>query len=144
MSLKFSFLLISLLAASSAMAEDSATQFTIDDAHALIEREEYVEAIHVLDLIVENSPNDATPICLLGFANLKSGQLGDAARLYAQALEINPLHLNTLENQGELFLLIDRPSKAKANLDLIQKICGNQCEEYRNLKNLVEAYPPEG
>ncbi len=51
--------------------------------------------------------------------------------------KINPNHLGALEYQGELFLQTKKVSSAKKNLAKLKKLCGENCEEYLDLKQAI-------
>lgn len=132
------------LAASKPFAADTHSVSEIDKnlraAEALILQESYLEARRLLDLAMIENPGNPDLLNLRGFAARKAGNLGDAAIYYASALEVSPDHIGALEYQGELYLLLDRPHKAKANLNRLRRICGESCEEYRDLANEIAAF----
>ena len=64
-------------------------------------------------------------------------KLGKSAAYYKKALQINPMHKGALEYQGELFLQYKNVEKAKTNLKLLERICGVNCEEYKDLKKAI-------
>ncbi len=56
---------------------------------------------------------------------------------YERALKLDPQHAGALEYQGELFVILGEPDKARANLVLIEAICGTGCEEYVDLAEAI-------
>lgn len=112
----------------------------IAEVQALIVAKDHDGAMEILGGVMRNNPNDADARNLAGFASRQLGEFGDAAVFYAQALEIDPRHVGALEYQGELYLLIDRPQKAEANLERLLSICGRTCEEYIDLADGLAAY----
>ena len=76
----------------------------------------------------------------LGFVSRKMDKLGKSDAYYKKALQINPMHKGALEYQGELFLQYKNVEKANANLKLLERICGVNCEEYNELKKAIESF----
>ena len=109
-------------------------------ARALIEQKDYETAKELLRAENLKNPNNADTLNLLGYLCRLTDQLGDAATFYAKALEIEPHHKGALEYQGELYLMLDRPQKAKVNLDLLGELCGQDCEEYQDLAEALAEY----
>ena len=85
-------------------------------------------------------PQNADIQNYLGFVSRKMDQLGKSDAYYKKALQINPMHKGALEYQGELFLQYKNVEKAKANLKLLERICGVNCEEYKELKKAIESF----
>jgi tetratricopeptide (TPR) repeat protein len=77
----------------------------------------------------------------LGYASRKDGQLQSAAFYYTKALAADANHKGALAYQGELFLMIKEPAKAKENLSKLQTLCPTGCDE---LKELTEAMAKVG
>jgi Flp pilus assembly protein TadD len=123
-----------------AVTDTSASDTTeYDLAKAAVKSEQFVQALPMLVNLVAKEPSNADAWNLLGFTQRKLGAFDLAGVAYDKALAINPNHLGALEYQGELFLQTGRPENAKANLELLKKICGS-CEESEDLeKALAEA-----
>ena len=85
-------------------------------------------------------PQNADIQNYLGFVSRKMDKLGKSDAYYKKALQINPMHKGALEYQGELFLQYKNVEKAKANLKLLERICGVNCEEYKELKKAIESF----
>jgi tetratricopeptide (TPR) repeat protein len=81
--------------------------------------------------------NNADINNLLGFSSRNLKQFAASAKYYKKALRINPNHLGALEYQGELFLQTKKVSAAKKNLAKLKKLCGENCEEYLDLKKAI-------
>jgi len=113
---------------------------SLKEARELIENEQYETAFDILIVEITKNPNDADAHNLAGFAARNSGNLGDAATHYAIALQLDPEHKGALEYQGELYLLLKRPKKAKINLERLHQICGIDCEEYQDLLEALSNY----
>jgi len=69
----------------------------------------------------------------LAYSQRKSGDLESASQNYERALMIDPEHKGALEYQGELFLQTGKPDMALENLARLEKVCGMDCDEYKEL-----------
>ena len=85
-------------------------------------------------------PQNADIQNYLGFVSRKMNKLGKSDAYYKKALQLNPMHRGALEYQGELFLQYKNLEKANANLKLLERICGVNCEEYKDLKKAIENF----
>ena len=83
-------------------------------------------------------PQNADIQNYLGFVSRKMNKLGKSDAYYKKALQLNPMHKGALEYQGELFLQYKNLEKANANLKLLERICGVNCDEYKELKKPIE------
>ncbi len=109
-------------------------------AQALTEAEKFEEALAVLRPLILEDPQNADALCLAGYVSKHLGELAMAAIYYAQALESDPDHKGTLKHQGELYLALERPLKAEANLVRLGEICKKGCEEYVDLARAISAF----
>ena len=108
----------------------------------LIKKENYSEAIKKLEEILSTKKfqNDPDIINLYAFSLRKNNNFEKSEKQYKIALDIDPKHKGALEYQGELFLQYKNIEKAKANLKLLERICGVNCEEYKDLKKAIENF----
>lgn len=109
-------------------------------AQERIEAGDYAQAVSALETAVEKAPENADVWNFLGFANRKLGNYDAAATAYEKALSIDPDHLGALEYQGELFLMLDQPEKARANLERLDSLCWFGCSEYTALEQAISDY----
>jgi len=105
------------------------------DAEKLLYKEKYVAALKILKKITKAKPKNADAWNLQGFALRKTSQLEEAQVAYSKALELNPEHKGALEYQGELFITLGDIKAAKANLETLEALCPDGCDE----KDLLEA-----
>ncbi|MBX3570588.1 MAG: tetratricopeptide repeat protein [Rhizobiaceae bacterium] len=99
----------------------------------------YDEAISVLSL-VENK-NDARVLNYLGYSHRKAGRLRVGLGYYEEALQIDPDYTLVREYLGEAQLQMGEVNAAKVQLGEIEKRCGKDCEEYRDLAAAIDAFP---
>jgi cytochrome b involved in lipid metabolism len=95
----------------------------LSEADTLIRQKNFTAALNLLKQADRSYANNADVNNLLGY--------------YQKALKINPNHLGALEYQGELFLQTKKLSSAKKNLAKLKKLCGENCEEYLDLKQAI-------
>jgi len=105
--------------------------------------EKFAEAHESLKFIRVLTPSkEADKYNLLGFTARKGGDLKAAAEYYKKALEINPKHIQALEYQGELFLMLGDKVSAERNLQKLDKICWLGCSELDDLRTAIRNYQP--
>ena len=106
-----------------------------------IEAKDYSAAIALLTPMTSQY-QDPDVFNLLGFSYRKSGDLKQAATYYGKALDFDPAFKPAIEYQGELFLQMKDPEKAKENLAKLAKLCPSGCEEKDDLEKAIAAYTP--
>ena len=99
----------------------------------MIDAGKYDTAIESLEAMLKEDPKDANVLNYLAYSQRKSGDFESAAQNYERALMIDPEHKGALEYQGELFLQTGKPDMARENLARLEKVCGMDCEEYKEL-----------
>ncbi len=109
-------------------------------AETRIESSDYAGAIQLLEKAIRYNPRNADAFNLLAFSQRKTGDLESAAKNYQAALAIDPDHKGALEYQGELFLMLDQPERAQANLDRLDSLCFFGCDPYYELKESIAQY----
>ena len=85
--------------------------------------------------------NLSQKILLAGLCTLlvkeKLGGLEKARGLYEKALSLDAENKAALEYQGELFVELNMPALAQANLEKLNVLCPNSCEEAEQLKSFI-------
>lgn len=109
-------------------------------ARSLIEDTEYPEAIPLLEKVVAARPDSADAYNYLGYCHRKIGEYEAALQAYRRALELQPSHLGANEYLGELYLEMGELTKAEKRLEVLDDACFFGCEEYTELKELIEDY----
>jgi cytochrome b involved in lipid metabolism len=112
------------------------TEF-LSEAESLVNQKNFTAAMTLLTQADKNYPNNADINNGLGFSSRNLKQFSASAKYYQKALRINPNHLGALEYQGELFIQTEKISSAKKNLAKLKKLCGENCEEYLDLKKAL-------
>ena len=109
-------------------------------AEKKIAAEDFAGAIPLLEKATRTNPRNANAFNLLAFSQRNLGDYESAAGNYKTALFIDPDHKGALEYQGELFLALDQPERAEANLARLDDICFFECRAYVELKQAIDDY----
>ena len=105
-----------------------------------IEAGDYEGAIPLLESVAQKDPDNADAFNYLGYTNRKLQRYAVALEHYQRALSIDSDHRGAHEYVGELYLETGNLAKAEEHLDALDRICFFGCDEYYELKELVEAY----
>ena len=135
-SLAMTFALGTVSSAALAMGSGSSWGSDTPDLSTIVEMIDtgkYDTAIESLEAMLKEDPKDANVLNYLAYSQRKSGDFESAAQNYERALMIDPEHKGALEYQGELFLQTGKPDMARENLARLEKVCGMDCEEYKEL-----------
>lgn len=103
----------------------------------MVDSYKYAQARTELLLVDKDFPNNANVNNLLGYTSRKLKMYSSSATYYSKALKIDPNHLGALEYQGELFVVTNKISMARKNLKKLEKLCGVNCVEYKDLKAAI-------
>jgi tetratricopeptide (TPR) repeat protein len=105
-----------------------------------IEAQDWRVALESFNRVAAREPSNADVQNYLGYAWRKSGNLELAFKHYNEALRLDPGHKGAHEYIGEAYLMVNNLPKAEEHLARLDKLCFFSCEEYRELKQAVEAY----
>ena len=95
----------------------------------------YLKALDRLEKAYEKDKKNPDILNYLGFALRKTGDFEKAEKFYLKGLKLDAGHLGINEYLGELYVQTGRIELAKERL---QTINGCKCEEYEELKELIE------
>ncbi|HEY4995292.1 MAG TPA: tetratricopeptide repeat protein, partial [Aestuariivirga sp.] len=96
---------------------------------------DYEQAIAVLSS-VENHDNPDV-LNMLGYSNRKAGRIELGISYYAEALALKPDFVLAREYLGEGYVAAGKVDLAKVQLAEIQKICGTNCAEFKDLSKVI-------
>lgn len=100
----------------------------------------YDDALVVLDAVKDKQ--DAMVLTYIGYSHRKKGDTDTGIGYYKQALAIDPDNLNTHEYLGEGYASAGRMELAKAELGIVEKLCGGKtCEQYEDLASAIAGNP---
>ena len=106
----------------------------------LIEAGNYETAIDRLHDQLDQDPDNADIMSLLGFSYRKTQQFEDALTFYQWALRAEPGHRGANEYLGELYLETNQFDKAIQQLEILDDLCTFNCKEYSTLKKAIDSY----
>lgn len=109
-------------------------------AKEAISKREWKTARSYLDKLLQANPDNADVLTLAAFVARKSGDLDGAFTNYKKALKLEPGNLKALEYLGEAYLQAGQPKSARIQLDLLEKFCSKQCEEWKDLDQEIRAF----
>jgi len=95
----------------------------------------YLKALSKLEKAYDKDKKNADILNYLGFALRKTGDFDKAEKFYLEGLKIDAAHLGINEYLGELYVQTNRIELAKERLQVLN---GCNCEEYKELKELIE------
>ena len=95
----------------------------------------YLKALSKLEKAYDKDKKNADILNYLGFALRKTGDFEKAEKFYLEGLKIDAAHLGINEYLGELYVQTNRLELAKERLQVLK---GCDCEEYEELKELIE------
>ena len=95
----------------------------------------YLKALSKLEKAYDKDKKNADILNYLGFALRKTGDFEKAEIFYLKGLELDAGHLGINEYLGELYVQTGRIELAKERLQVLK---GCNCEEYDELKELIE------
>jgi tetratricopeptide (TPR) repeat protein len=81
--------------------------------------------------------HDAMVLTMIGYATRKLGRTEEGIAIYQQALAIDPANLFTHEYLGEGYIAAGKPQLAALELGTLARLCGEHCEQYRDLQNAI-------
>ena len=95
----------------------------------------YLKALSKLEKAYDKDKKNADILNYLGFALRKTWDFEKAEKFYLEGLKIDAAHLGINEYLGELYVQTNRIELAKERLQVLN---GCNCEEYKELKELIE------
>ena len=105
--------------------------------YTMVSAENFRTARTQLRALNREFPNNADVNNLLGFTSRKLNMNGASAKFYRAALRIEPNHLDALAYQGELFVATNKIARAKRNLAKLERLCGVDCSQFKDLKTAI-------
>lgn len=140
--LTFACLAISVQAADTMPApapQDSAFDLRMAAGRAAIKSKNHAQAITAFSDAVKLEPRNADAHTMLAYSYRVQAtpNLLKSFEHYDIALSINPQHKGANEYAGQAHLMDNNVAKARQHLVALEKICGKQCPEYKNLDTAI-------
>lgn len=107
---------------------------------AAVKRKDWSAAARHFEAAVAAAPNNADAHNMLGYSYRWLGKYKEAFASYERAFAIDPDHRGAHEYVGVAYLKQKNPDKAKWHLTQLERICGKQCEEYKDLAKAIEDF----
>ena len=95
----------------------------------------YLKALDKFEKAYKKDKKNADLLNYFGYALRKTGDFEKAEKFYLKGLELDAKHLGINEYLGELYVQTNRIELAKERLQVLN---GCKCEEYDELKELIE------
>ncbi len=107
-----------------------------EQGRLLAKEGEYDWALDVLAMIKDQ--NNPKVLNYTGYSHRKAGRIEVGITYYRKALSINPDFVLAREYLGEGYVAAGRIDLARVELGEIAKLCGETCEEYKDLKTAID------
>lgn len=111
---------------------------------AAIAAADWPRAIRELQALLQTEPGNADVHNLLGYSFRKRANpdMAQAFLHYHEALRLNPAHRAAREYLGEAYVQVGQLDKAREQLQALERLCGRDCEEYRDLAGAIAGAAP--
>jgi Flp pilus assembly protein TadD len=131
--------LLAAAPARGAGTEEAAPSQNLDYQMGLeaIKASDWTRAISNLNVALVAEPTNADLQNWLGYAYRHEGKYDEALDHYRAALQLDPKHRGAHEYVGETYLLMGNKAKAREHLAALERICGKECDEYRELQKAI-------
>ena len=128
---------VAAMAAGSKDDDAKADDSNYESAVKAVKANDFAGAAGLLAKVVDKDPKNADAWNYLGFADRKMGKFPESLAAYEKALAIQPKHLGANEYLGELYVQTGDVAKANLQLAKLEKLCGDSCDEYKELKAAI-------
>ncbi len=108
-------------------------------AARMAQEERYREARVLLKVMVDERPDDADALSLMGYVLRKSGDQEAAEEFYLRALAIEPTHPGANQYVGELYVELGELGKAEHHLGVLEASCSADCPGRSELEAAIAA-----
>jgi Flp pilus assembly protein TadD len=122
-----------------AVSKASAFDQSMAQGRAAIKDKNYSLAVTAFNGAVnlDASSADAHTMLAYSYRVQATPNLAKSFEHYAIALKLNPQHKGANEYVGQAYLMDKNIPMARQHLAALEKICGKQCPEYKNLENAI-------
>jgi tetratricopeptide (TPR) repeat protein len=102
-----------------------------------VKQKDFQGAIDLLNQVVLRDPKNANAWNYIGFSDRMLGKYDESLAAYEKALAIEPDHIGANEYLGELYVQTGHPEKARQQLAVLDRLCGENCDEFKQLKGAI-------
>jgi Flp pilus assembly protein TadD len=103
-----------------------------------IAQKDWKGAVATLEKFTKAHPTDAEGFNLLGYSLRNLKRYPEAIQNYQEALRLDPQHRGAHEYLGQTYVQLKELDKAQVLLSNLEKICGQSCEQYVDLKKAID------
>ena len=107
------------------------------NVRARIKKEEWKQALKLLQPLTKSHPNSADVFNLIGFTQRKTGQFDVSLKNYQRALKLDPRHLEAHVYLGELYIQTNKLEMAVEHAKIIAKLCPPGCKPRAELEAAI-------
>ncbi len=128
-------------------SEDSSVSGSADDYATAVEavkKGKFADALPLLQHVVGHDSANADAWNYLGYSYRMLGKFPDSLAAYQKALALKPDHRGANEYLGELYVQTGDLPKAREQLAKLEHICGMSCDEYGDLKAVIDGKKKAG
>jgi predicted Zn-dependent protease len=120
-------------------SNEPSMQENYKDAVRAVEAQEYRKAIALLNKVIDEKPRHPDALNYLGYSHRKLGDYARGVTYYQKALSLEPDHRGANEYLGQAYVELGNLAGAESQLQSLAKICGMDCDEYKSLKQALDA-----
>ncbi len=120
---------------SEVLTDEAATDY----AFALAKAERFDEALEVLNMV--RNPDTPKALNYRGYITRKLGRTEEGIGYYLKSVAMDPQYAQVREYLGEAYVIQGKLDLAREQLQVIETLCGTECEEYQDLAEAIEAAP---
>jgi Flp pilus assembly protein TadD len=107
-----------------------------------VEAKDWKRAVASFERATGAEPKNADAWNMLGYSRRWAGDVRGAFAAYDRALTLDPNHRGATSYLGMAHLRNDDVGSAKAQLAKLQRLCGQDCYEYKRLAEAISQYTP--
>ena len=120
-------------------ANEPSMQENYQDAVRAVESKDYRKAIALLNKVIDEKPRHPDALNYLGYSHRKLGDYARGVTYYKKALSLEADHLGANEYLGQAYVELGNLAGAESQLASLAKVCGLDCDEYKSLKQALDA-----
>lgn len=120
-------------------ANEPSMRENYQDAVRAVESKDYRKAIALLNKVIDEKPRHPDAMNYLGYSHRKLGDYARGVTYYKKALSLEADHLGANEYLGQAYVELGNLAGAESQLASLAKICGMDCDEYKSLKQALDA-----
>ncbi len=109
------------------------------EAVRAVESKDFRKAITLLNKVIDEKPRHPDALNYLGYSHRKLGDYARGVTYYKKALSLEADHRGANEYLGQAYVELGNLAGAESQLAALARICGMDCDEYKSLKQALDA-----